>query len=126
MYYSAHQTRYKLEESGPSGIEQLCPFNACGLWRGSHEELPWKRRALLRSWVQIPPGPFLSTRELRYWFEPVLGSCGTECSDTVGLSIRTKKRKKKSDCLTAIQRRVCVLLCFLLSFFFMFCYCSMS
>jgi hypothetical protein len=25
----------------------------------------------LRSWVQIPPGPFLSVRELRYYLELV-------------------------------------------------------
>jgi hypothetical protein len=24
---------------------------------------------LLRSWVQIPPGPFLSVLEIRYYFE---------------------------------------------------------
>ena len=29
----------------------------------------------LRSWVQIPPGSFLSTRKLRYYFELVFGSC---------------------------------------------------
>jgi hypothetical protein len=28
--------------------------------------------AKLRSWVQIPPGPFLTMRELRYYFEFIL------------------------------------------------------
>ena len=37
-----------------------------------------KAVALLRSWVQIPPGPFLSVRGLRYCFELVLGSCRTK------------------------------------------------
>jgi hypothetical protein len=78
MYHSARQTRYNLEQSGPGRIEQLCPFNASALWRGSHEELPWKRLALLRSWVQIPPGPFLSVRELRYYFEFNLDNCRTK------------------------------------------------
>ncbi|MGE5662273.1 MAG: hypothetical protein ACM3X1_08500 [Ignavibacteriales bacterium] len=31
----------------------------------------------LRSWVQLPPGPFLSTREPRYQNRLVLGSCRT-------------------------------------------------
>jgi hypothetical protein len=29
----------------------------------------------LRSWVQLPPSPFLTTRELRYCSELVFGSC---------------------------------------------------
>jgi hypothetical protein len=33
--------------------------------------------ALLRSWVQIPPGPFLSVLEIRYYFEIVFGYCRT-------------------------------------------------
>ena len=32
----------------------------------------------LRSWVQIPPGPFLTVRELWYCFELVLGGCPTK------------------------------------------------
>jgi hypothetical protein len=32
----------------------------------------------LRSWVQLPPSPFLSARELRYCFELVLGGCRAE------------------------------------------------
>jgi hypothetical protein len=27
---------------------------------------------VLRSWVQIPPGPFLSVVQLRYWIEFIL------------------------------------------------------
>ena len=33
----------------------------------------WLERVLLRSWVQIPPGPFLSVVQLRYWFEFIFG-----------------------------------------------------
>ena len=33
---------------------------------------------LLRSWVQLPPGPFLSARELRYYFELIFGGCRTK------------------------------------------------
>jgi hypothetical protein len=36
------------------------------------------RESELRSWVQIPPGPFLSARELRYYFKFNLGSCRTK------------------------------------------------
>ena len=36
-------------------------------------------RGVLRSWVQIPPSPSFTTRELRHWFEFVLVSCWTEC-----------------------------------------------
>jgi hypothetical protein len=31
----------------------------------------------LRSWVQIPPGPFLSASELRYQIELIFGDCLT-------------------------------------------------
>jgi hypothetical protein len=33
---------------------------------------------LLRSWVQIPPGPFLSVVQLRYYFEFNLDNCRTK------------------------------------------------
>jgi hypothetical protein len=36
---------------------------------------PEKGTDELRSWVQIPPGPFLSVRELRYWIEVVFNNC---------------------------------------------------
>jgi len=32
---------------------------------------------VLRSWVQIPPGPFLSVSELRYYFELDFNNCRT-------------------------------------------------
>jgi hypothetical protein len=32
---------------------------------------------LLRSWVQIPPGPLLSVLEIRYCFELDFGKCRT-------------------------------------------------
>ena len=32
----------------------------------------------LRSWVQLPPGPFLITRELQHYFERVIESCRTK------------------------------------------------
>jgi hypothetical protein len=32
---------------------------------------------VLRSWVQIPPGPFLPVVQLRYWFEIVFDNCRT-------------------------------------------------
>jgi hypothetical protein len=31
----------------------------------------------LRSWVQLPPGPFLSVVQLRYYFEFNLDNCRT-------------------------------------------------
>jgi hypothetical protein len=33
---------------------------------------------LLRSWLPLPPAPFLTMRELRYKIELVLGRCRTE------------------------------------------------
>src|SRR5215212_3897173 len=33
---------------------------------------------LLWSWVQLPPGPFLSTRDLRYYFEFNFNNCRTK------------------------------------------------
>jgi hypothetical protein len=36
-----------------------------------------KAPAGLRSWVQIPPGPFLPSSRIRYWFEFISGSCQT-------------------------------------------------
>jgi hypothetical protein len=33
---------------------------------------------VLRSWVQIPPGPFLSVRELRHYFELDFDNCRTK------------------------------------------------
>jgi hypothetical protein len=33
---------------------------------------------LLRSWVQIPPGPFFPVIEIRHCFEIVFGSCRTD------------------------------------------------
>jgi hypothetical protein len=33
--------------------------------------------ALLRSWVQIPPGPLLSVLELRYGLSSILDDCRT-------------------------------------------------
>jgi hypothetical protein len=38
----------------------------------------YKIRVLLRSWVQILRGPFLSAVQLRYWFEIVFDSCRTD------------------------------------------------
>ena len=38
---------------------------------------------MLRSWVQIPPGPSLSVVQLRYWFEIVLRSCGQKSIEMV-------------------------------------------
>jgi hypothetical protein len=36
----------------------------------------WENKTCwLRSWVQLPPGPFLSVLEIRYYFELILGSC---------------------------------------------------
>jgi hypothetical protein len=32
----------------------------------------------LRPWVPLPPGPFLSARELRHYFELIIGSCRTD------------------------------------------------
>ncbi|MGH9927143.1 MAG: hypothetical protein ACRD5B_17390, partial [Nitrososphaeraceae archaeon] len=34
--------------------------------------------SLLRSWVPLPPSPFLPVIELRHYFELVLGSCPTK------------------------------------------------
>jgi hypothetical protein len=34
--------------------------------------------AELRSWVQIPPGPFLSVMKVRHWFEFNLDNCRTK------------------------------------------------
>jgi hypothetical protein len=67
MYYSAHQTRYNLEQNGPGGIEQLCPFNGSAMWRGSHEELPWKRLAEVVG-SNHPTRSISSVLELRYYF----------------------------------------------------------
>jgi hypothetical protein len=46
--------------------------------------------ALLRSWVQIPPGPFLSVVQLRHYFEFNLDSCRTNLAAT-----RMEKNEKK-------------------------------
>jgi hypothetical protein len=35
-------------------------------------------------WVQILPGPFLSTRELRHWFQFNFGKCRTDAGETIG------------------------------------------
>ena len=35
------------------------------------------KKSGLRSWVPLPPGPFLSVVQLRYYFEIVLGHCRT-------------------------------------------------
>jgi hypothetical protein len=37
---------------------------------------------LLRSWVQIPPGPSFPVVQLRYWFERVLNKCRTNSAAT--------------------------------------------
>jgi hypothetical protein len=36
---------------------------------------PREKLGLLRSWVQISPGPSFTTRELRYYIELILGDC---------------------------------------------------
>ena len=36
-----------------------------------------QKASWLRSWVQIPPGPFLSVLEIRYYFEFILDNCRT-------------------------------------------------
>ena len=36
------------------------------------------RATYLRSWVQIPSGPFFNMRELRYQNRLVIGSCPTK------------------------------------------------
>src|SRR5829696_5216357 len=41
--------------------------------------------ALLRSWVQIPPGPFLSVTKLRYCIEIVFSFCRTNWAATHAL-----------------------------------------
>jgi hypothetical protein len=46
---------------------------------GGSRELP--REALLRSWVQIPPGPPLSVLEIRHWFEFILDNCRTNLAE---------------------------------------------
>jgi hypothetical protein len=38
----------------------------------------WLKADELRSWVQIPPGPFLTMRELRYYIELLFSSCRTK------------------------------------------------
>jgi hypothetical protein len=44
---------------------------------------------LLRSWVQIiPPGPFLSVRELRYCFELILNKCRTNSAGSLLLATK--------------------------------------
>jgi hypothetical protein len=50
---------------------------------------PTKAAKVLRSWVQIPPGPFLSVRELRYCFELILNKCRTNSAGSLHLA--TKK-----------------------------------
>jgi hypothetical protein len=32
----------------------------------------------LRSWVQLPPGPFFTVVQLRYYFECIFGHCQTK------------------------------------------------
>jgi hypothetical protein len=57
------------------GFEQLFSFSntAAPLDKDSSPFL----ESWLRSWVQIPPGPFLSVLEIRYCFELILMSWRT-------------------------------------------------
>jgi hypothetical protein len=59
------------------GFEQLLSFNSC-LFRWVKKIILESAAVELRSWVQIPPGPFLSARELRYYFEFDLDDCRTK------------------------------------------------
>ena len=50
-----------------------------------HSSSPWSSRervvigwGWLRSWVQLPPGPFLSVLEIRYWIELDFDNCRTK------------------------------------------------
>jgi hypothetical protein len=35
------------------------------------------RKLLLRSWVQLPPGPFITVRKVRHYFELDFDNCRT-------------------------------------------------
>jgi hypothetical protein len=61
------------------GFEQLFSFSntAAPLDKDSSPFL----ESWLRSWVQIPPGPFLSVVQLRYYFEFNLDNCRTKKLD---------------------------------------------
>ena len=68
---------------------------------------------LLRSWVQIPPGPLFPVVQIRYWFELVFGYCPTKSlasiyhdndrekkmhqARTKYSSLQFKKKKKKGE-----------------------------
>jgi hypothetical protein len=39
---------------------------------------PEKGTDELRSWVQLPPGPFFTVVQLRYYFECIFGHCRTK------------------------------------------------
>jgi hypothetical protein len=61
----------KKKNGGAGGFEQFFTFQIYPLDRHG-------LRKQLRSWVQIPPGPFLSVVQLRYYFELMLGDCETK------------------------------------------------
>ena len=45
---------------------------------------------LLRSWVQLPPGPFLPVVQLRYWIELDFNNCRTKTSSEICYECRWK------------------------------------
>jgi hypothetical protein len=55
-------------------FKQLCFYGS----RFRLEVVESSLEILLRSWVQIPPGPFLPVREVRYYFEFNLDNCPTK------------------------------------------------
>src|SRR5918996_5729451 len=48
-------------------------------------------RCMLRSWVQIPPCPFLSVVQLLHCFEFIIGSCRTKSLGNVLVKFNRKK-----------------------------------
>jgi hypothetical protein len=61
-----------------AGFEQL-------LFRQDQLNDKIKDAEWLRSWVQLPPGPFLSVMKVRHWFEFNLDNCRTNPAATLML-----------------------------------------
>ena len=59
-----------------ASFNRLLKFQRCN---GSYQRYKsLLRPSLLRSWVQLPPGPFLSVVQLRYYFELISWRCRTK------------------------------------------------
>ncbi|MFL6486834.1 MAG: hypothetical protein ACJ71D_09035, partial [Nitrososphaera sp.] len=58
-----------------------------------------------RSWVQIPPGPFLSVLEIRYYFEIVFGDCRTKILYTLSFYREQPKNACSLQCIAFLLKK---------------------